>query len=57
MEFEHCIRRDGEEIKNYLQQTKFLDKGWPDDLAGINPPDHADERAAQARHRRQRCMD
>ena len=32
-------------------------KGWPDDLAGIAAGDQPDERAAQARQRRQRYMD
>ena len=58
MEIEHCIRRDGEEIKNYLHRIKMVvDKGWPDDLAGVDPADQADERVAQARQRRQRYMD
>ena len=52
MEIEHCIRRDGEEIKNYLHRIKIVvDKGWPDDLAGVDPADQADERLAQARQR------
>ena len=58
MEIEHCLRRDGEEIKNYLHRIKLVvDKGWPDDSAGIATGDQPDERAAQARQRRQRCMD
>ena len=36
MEVEHCIRADGEEIRNFLHQIKkTVDKGWPDDMVGI----------------------
>ena len=36
MEVEHCIRGDGEEIRNFLNRIKrTVDKGWPDDLNGI----------------------
>ena len=31
MEVEHCIRADGEEIRNFLHRIKkTVDKGWPD---------------------------
>ena len=40
MEVEHCIRADGEEIRNVLHRTKkTVDKGWPDDMVGIPPGD------------------
>ena len=58
MEVEQIKRRDGEEIKNYLHRIKIaVGKGWPDDLAGIAPNDRDAERNAQARQRRQRCID
>ena len=48
---QHCIRADGEEIK------KTVDKGWPDDMAGVVAAEQAAERTAQARQRRQRYID
>ena len=58
MEVEHCIRADGEEIRNFLHRIKkTVDKGWPDDMAGVLAADQATERTAQARQRRQRYID
>ena len=58
MEVEHCIRGDGEEIRNFLHRIKrTVDKGWPDDLNGIEATHHAAEREAQGRQRRQRYID
>ena len=58
MEVEHCIRGDGEEIRNFLHRIKrTVDKGWPDDLNGIEAAHHAAERKAQGRQRRQRYFD
>ena len=58
MEVEHCIRGDGEEIRNFLHRIKrAVDKGWPDDLNGIEPVHYAAEREAQGRQRRQRYID
>ena len=58
MQVEHCIRGDGEEIRNFLHRIKrSVDKGWPDDMEGIAPADHGAERAAQGRQRRQRYID
>ena len=58
MEVEHCIRADGEEIRNFLHRIKkTVDKGWPDDMVGIAPGDQNAERTAQARQRRQRYID
>ena len=58
MEVEHCIRRDGEEIRSFLHLIKrTVDKGWPDDLNGIEAAHHAAEREAQGRQRRQRYID
>ena len=52
MEVEHCIRGDGEEIRNFLHRIKrTVDKGWPDDMEGIAPADHGAERAAQGRQK------
>ena len=58
MEVEHCIKGDGEEIRNLLHRIKrTVNKGWPDDLNGIVAAHHAAERAAQGRQRRQRYID
>ena len=58
MEVEHCIRADGEEIRNFLHRIKkTVDKGWPDDMVGIALGDQNAERTAQARQRRQRYID
>ena len=58
MEVEHCIRGDGEEIRNFLHRIKrTVDKGWPDDMEGIAPADHGAKRTAQGRQRRQRYID
>ena len=58
MEVEHCIRGDGEEIRNFLQRIKrTVDKSWPDDLNGTEAAHHAAEREAQGRQRRQRYID
>ena len=58
MEVEHCIRGDGEEIRNFLHRIKrMVDKGSPDDTNGIEAAEQNAERAAQDRQRRQRYMD
>ena len=58
MEVEHCIRGDGEEIRNFLHRIKrTVDKGWPDDLNGIEAAQHNAERNAQGRQRGQRYID
>ena len=58
MELEHCVRGDGEEIRNFLHRKKKIgDKGWPDDMEGIVEADRAAERQAQGRQRRQRFID
>ena len=58
MEVEHCVRGDGEEIRNCLhRKKKIVDKGWPDDMEGILEADKAAERQAQGRQRRQRFID
>ena len=52
MEVEHCIRGDGEEIRNFLHRIKrTVDKGWPDDMNGIEAAQQNAERAAQGRQR------
>ena len=58
MEVEHCIRGDGEEIGNFLPRIKrTVDKGWPDDMNGIEAAQQNAEWAAQGRQRRQRYKD
>ena len=58
MEVEHCIRGDGEEIRNFLHRIKrTVDKGWPDHLNGIGAANHNAEREAQGTQRRQRYID
>ena len=58
MEVEHCIRADGEELRNFLHRMKkTVDKGWPDDMVGIAPGDQNAKRTAQVRQRRQRYID
>ena len=58
MEVEHCIRGDKEEIRNFLHCIKrTVDKGWPDDMNGIEAAHHAAEREGQGRQRRQRYID
>ena len=58
MEVEHCIRGDGEEIRNFLHCIKrTVDKGWPNDLNGIEAAHHNAEHEAQGRQRRQRYND
>ena len=47
MEVEHCIRADGEEIRNLFHRIrKTMDKGWPDDMVGIAPGDQNAKRNA-----------
>ena len=44
-----------EEICNFLHRIKkTVDKGWPNDMAGVVAAEQAAERTAQARQRRQR---
>ena len=58
MEVKHCIRGDEEEIRNFLHRIKrMVDKGWPDDMNGIEAAHHAAEREAQGRQGRQRYID
>ena len=58
MEVEHCVRGDGEEIRNFLHRIKkIVDKEWPDEIEGIAEGDRVAERQAQGRQRRQRYID
>ena len=58
MELEHCIRGDGEEIRNfYTVSNERLTKDWPDDMNGIEAAQPNAERGAQARQRRQIYID
>ena len=58
MEVEHCVRGDGEEIRNFKHRIKeIVDKGWPNDMEGIVEADRAAERQAQGRQRRQRYIE
>ena len=55
---EHCVRRDGEEIRDFLHRIKkTVDKGWPDVMNGSARAQQNAEQDAQARQRRQRYMD
>ena len=50
MQVENCIRADGEEIRNLLhRKMKTVDKGRPDDMAGVVAAEQTAERTAQAR--------
>ena len=52
-EVEHCIRGDGEKIRNFLHRIKqTVDKGWPDDMNGIEAAQQNAERTTQGRQRR-----
>ena len=58
MEVEHCMRGDGEEIRDFLHRIKrIVDNGWPDDMNGIPDAQQPAERDAQGRQRRQRYID
>ena len=58
MEVEHCTRADGKKIRNLLHRIKkTVDKGWPDDMAGVVAAEEAAGRSAQSRQRRQRFID
>ena len=58
MDVEHCIRGSGEEFRDFLHRIKrTVDKGYLDDLNGIEAAHHAAEREAQGRQRRQRYID
>ena len=58
MEVEHCVRGDGEEIRNFLDRIKkIVVKRWPDTMEGIAEADRAAERQAQGTQRRQRYID
>ena len=48
MEVEHCIRGDGQEIRNLLHRIgKTMDKGWPDEMVGVTAADQDAKRTAQ----------
>ena len=49
--------RWGENPELPSPNKKAVDKGWPNDLAGVVAADQAAERTAQARQRRQRYID
>ena len=58
MEVEHCFRADAEETRNFFHRIKkTVDKGWPDDMAGVVAAEQAAKRTAQARQRSQRYID
>ena len=58
IELEHCIRGDGEGIRNFLHRIKrTVDRCWPDDLNSIEAAYHNAEREAQGRQGRQRYID
>ena len=54
MEVEHCVRGNGEEIRNFPHRIKkTVERGWPDDMEVIAEADRAAERQAQGRQRKQ----
>ena len=54
MEVEHCIRGDGEEIRNFSHRIKrTVDKGWPDDMNAIEAAQQNEEQTQAP----QRCID
>ena len=58
MEVEHCIRADGEEIRNFLHGLKeTVDKGCPVVMVGVVAAEQATERTAQGRQIRQGYID
>ena len=58
MEVEHCIRGDGEKLRNFLYRIKrTVDKSLPDDMNGIEAAQQVAEREAQGRQRRERYID
>ena len=58
MEVEQCIRRDGQEIRNFLHSINTsVDKGWLDDMNGIAGAQQNAKRETKAKQRRQRYMD
>ena len=53
MEIEHCIREDGEEIRNFLYRIKrTIDKGWPVNMNGFEAAQQNAEPDAQARQKK-----
>ena len=57
MEVEHCIRGDGEEVRNFLHRIKrTVDKSWPDDMNSIEAAQEKAKHEAQGRQRRQRYL-
>ena len=58
MEFEHCIRADGEEVRIFRHRIKqTVEKGRPNDIAGVVAAEQPTEGIAQARQRRQTYID
>ena len=58
MEVEHCVRGDGEEIRNFSHQiNEIVDKGCTDVMESFVEADRAAERQSQGRQRRQRYID
>ena len=44
IEVEHCIRGEGEEIRNFLHRIRRTkDKGWPDNVGRFAPAGHGAE--------------
>ena len=58
MENELCIRADREDIPNIRhRKKKTVDKSWPDDVVWVAALNQDAESTAQARQRRQRCIE
>ena len=57
-EVEDCIGGDAKDIRNFLDSIKrTVDKGWPDDLNGIEAAQQNAEREARGRQRRRSYID
>ena len=58
MEVEPCIRGDEKQIRKFLYRVKrLIDKGWPDNMIGIEAAQQITERDPQALEKRQTNID
>ena len=58
VEMAHCIRRIGEDIRNFLNSIRrTVEKGWHEDVKGIEAGQQKAEPDAKARQRRRGYID